>query len=28
VGGEQVFSLEHPLAPGDRVQLVQALSGG
>lgn len=28
VGGEQVFSLEHPLAPHDRVQLVQALSGG
>ena len=28
VGGEQVFSLDHILAPGDRVQLVQALSGG
>lgn len=28
VNGEQVFSLAHPLDPGDEVQLVQALSGG
>ena len=28
VNEAQVFELEHPLAPGDSVQLVQALSGG
>ena len=28
VNGEQVFSLVHPLAPADEVQIVQALSGG
>lgn len=28
VNGEQVFSIDRPLAPGDAVVLVQALSGG
>ena len=28
VNETQVFELEHRLAPGDSVQLVQALSGG
>ena len=28
VNQEQVFDLFHPLAPGDSVQIVQALSGG
>jgi molybdopterin converting factor small subunit len=28
VNGEQVFDLERRLAPGDEVQIVQALSGG
>ncbi len=28
VKGEQVFDLGHALAPGDEVQIVQALSGG
>ena len=28
VGGEQAFELARPLAPGDEVQIVQALSGG
>jgi molybdopterin synthase sulfur carrier subunit len=28
VNEEQVFELSRPLAPGDSVQIVQALSGG
>lgn len=28
VNGEQVLALGQPLAPADRVQIVQALSGG
>jgi molybdopterin converting factor small subunit len=28
VNDTQVFDLDHPLGPGDSVQLVQALSGG
>ena len=28
VNGEQAFDLARPLAPGDEVQIVQALSGG
>jgi molybdopterin synthase sulfur carrier subunit len=28
VNSEQVFSLDHPLAPTDAIALVQALSGG
>ena len=28
VNGEQVMALGQPLAPADRVQIVQALSGG
>ena len=28
VNGEQVFDLARPLAAGDEVQIVQALSGG
>ena len=28
VNSEQVFTLEHPVLPGDEVHLVQALSGG
>jgi molybdopterin converting factor small subunit len=28
VNGEQVFELSRPLAPGDSIALVQALSGG
>lgn len=28
INGEQTFDLEAPLADGDSVQLVQALSGG
>lgn len=28
VNDEQVFDASHPLAPSDRVQIVQALSGG
>jgi molybdopterin converting factor small subunit len=28
VDGEQVFDLRRPLAPGESVQIVQALSGG
>ena len=28
VNGEQVWRLDTPLGPGDRVQILQALSGG
>jgi len=28
VNGEQTFDLCHPLAPGDAIAIVQALSGG
>lgn len=28
VNGAQTFALDHPLAPGDEVFIVQALSGG
>lgn len=28
VNGEQTFDLQHPLHPGDSIQIVQALSGG
>jgi molybdopterin converting factor small subunit len=28
VNGQQVTALDHALAPGDMVQIVQALSGG
>jgi len=28
VNGEQVFQLSHSLRPADRVQILQALSGG
>lgn len=28
VNNEQVFDLDHPVAPTDSVQIIQALSGG